>query len=231
MSRRDAFSEFRSQDESLRDNEAHTPAHVGSRQPLDFIPSASMKKKRSRQWEAEHRQETVTYRGIPKTVLSEILSLSTSLAVPRDEVVRALLEFSLSHYHNGVLQMVAYPRAQRMTLFPENRSGNTCPPSEKSFRQIWLSEAFPATTHPLRGRHKKIGSNREMPAWQMRVTFRIPIGLKEAVRTVASEHNVGVGEVVWRFVIEGLKAYTSGALILNPSPRSIGKTLFPEGQG
>jgi hypothetical protein len=52
--------------------------------------------------------------------------------------------------------------------------------------------------------------------------------LKEEVRSIAREHTLPVGEVVCFFVMEGSKAYYNGILVLQPSPKTIGKTLFLE---
>jgi len=65
-----------------------------SSQPLDLIPTANFRKKRTRKWENAHRAETVTYRGVPRQVVEWIVEISQSLSVPRDEVVRAFLDMA-----------------------------------------------------------------------------------------------------------------------------------------
>jgi hypothetical protein len=230
MSRRDAFSELRSPGESPAESNYQKVAPFIPRQPLDLIPTANLKKKRSRQWEKDHHNETVTYRGIPRTVMADLLDLSETLSVPRDEVLRALLEYSLSRYRNGELTLITYPKALRMTLFPKEVPIPADPPRGKANRQKWLTVAFPIPEkQPKRYGKKKASKDKETPSWQVRVTFRIPTLLKEEIRIVARDHFVAVGEVVWLFVIEGLKAYSTGAFLLNPVPNSIGKTLFQEG--
>jgi hypothetical protein len=118
-----------------------------------------------------------------------------------------------------------------MTLFPKEVIVPADPPVGKETRQKWLSVAFPVPEKPPKSNGKKKASkDKETPSWQVRVTFRIPTLLKEEIRIVARDHFVAVGEVVWLFVIEGLKAYSTGAFLMNPVPKSIGKSLFQEGE-
>ena len=53
--------------------------------------------------------------------------------------------------------------------------------------------------------------------------------LKEDVRAIAMKHTLPVGDVVWFFVLEGPKTFRNGSLQIQPSPKSIGKTMFQEG--
>ena len=124
MSRRDAFTGLRDP-HPLTDGEENKPHDSTKlmRQPLDLIPIADLKKKRSRKWEQVHRFETVTYRGIPRQVVEQIIEIAQSLSVPRDEVVRAFLEYGVKLYRAEELTLIAYPKAQRMTLFSVRRKG------------------------------------------------------------------------------------------------------------
>ena len=205
MSRRDAFTVLHDP-HPLTGGEENKPHDSTNhmRQPLDLIPTADLKKKRSRKWEQVHRFETVTYRGIPRQVVEQIIEIAQSLSVPRDEIVRAFLEYGVKLYRTKKLSLFAYPKAQRMTLFPEAGQGNPVLPSQK------------------------VKDQDTIPLWEMRVTFRIPVQLKEDVRAIAMEHTLPVGEVVWFFVMEGTKAYQNGNLPLQPSPKTIDKTLFQE---
>jgi hypothetical protein len=118
-----------------------------------------------------------------------------------------------------------------MTLFPEGGQGNPVLHSQKIKDRNWLSEAFPVPEKKSMASKKK-KSKKDQDAihnWEMRVTFRIPAVLKEDIRAIAREHTLPVGEVVWFFVMEGTKAYQNGNLHLQPSPKTIGKTLFQEG--
>ena len=231
MARRDAFTGLRNPKQltNVEENQQQD-SRMLLRQPLDLIPTADLKKKRSRKWEQVHQHETVTYRGIPRQVVDLIIEISQFLAVPRDEVVRAFLEYGLRFYRNGDIKLFAYPKAQRMTLYPEGKVGKTILPSQKSTNQNWLTEAFPVPEKKAAGNKKKrTRKNQEIiPHWEMRVTFRIPALLKEEVRSIAREHTLPVGEVVCFFVMESSKAFQNGSLILHPSPKIIGKTLFRE---
>jgi len=232
MPRRDAFTDLRDPLPLTdgEENKPHDPT-ILIRQPLDLIPTADLKKKRLRKWEQIHRFETVTYRGIPRQVVEQIVEIAQRLSVPRDEVARAFLEYGVKLYRTEKLSLFAYPKAQRMTLFPEGGQGNPVLPSQKNTDQNWLSEAFPVPEKKLMASKKKKSKKGQdtIPNWEMRVTFRIPALLKADVRAIAREHTLPVGEVVWFFVMEGTKVFQNGTLHLQPSPKTIGKTLLQEG--
>lgn len=232
MARRDVFTGLRNSHPTA-DVEKMQPDDFSTsiKQPLDLIPTADRKKKRSRNWEQAHRSETATYRGIPPHIVELINRLAISLSVPRDEVLRAFLEYSIMRYRSGDLILFVYPKSQRMTLFPQKGQKNSISASQKNTDQKWLSEAFPVPEKKSSKPKKEIyGKNKDsIPQWEMRVTFRIPVTLKEEIRLIAREHTLPVGEVVWFFVNEGNKALQNGSLLLQPSPKSIGKTLFPGG--
>ncbi|OJX40287.1 MAG: hypothetical protein BGO78_15075 [Chloroflexi bacterium 44-23] len=232
MVRRDAFIGFHNPNPMIEVEEnQQQESTIIQRQPLDLIPTADRKKKRSRKWEQVHRFETVTYRGIPRQVVEQIVEIAQRLSVPRDEVIRAFLEYGVDLYRTRKISLFAYPKAQRMTLFPEGGQGNPVLPSQKNTDQNWLSEAFPVPKKKsIASKKKKSTKDQDIiPHWEMRVTFRIPALLKEDVRAISREHTLPVGEVVWFFVMEGVKAYQNGNLQLQPSPKTIGKTLFQEG--
>ena len=231
MARRDAFTGLRDPNLMIEveENQQQESTMI-PRQPLDFIPTADFRKKRSRKWEQVHRLETVTYRGIPQHVVDLIIKDAQSLSVPRDEVVRAFLEYGARLFRNGEIKLLAYPKAQRMTLYAEGNEGNTIFPAQTSENHKWLAEAFPVPEKKAGGtKKKKFRKDQEaIPQWEIRVTFRIPPLLKEEVRSIAREHTLPVGEVVCFFVIEGSQAFHNGSLTLQPSPKTIGKTLFLE---
>ncbi len=231
MARRDAFTGLRDPNPMIEVEEdqqhATTMLH---RQPLDLIPTADLRKKRSRKWEQVHRLETVTYRGIPQQVVELIVKDAQSLSVPRDEVVRAFLEYGTRLYRSGEIKLVAYPKAQRMTLYSEGNEGNTTLHSQKLTDHKWLADAFSVPEKKAGGTKKKKSrkDHEAIPQWEIRATFRIPALLKEEVRSIAREHTLPIGEVVCFFVMEGSQAFHNGSLVLQPSPKTIGKTLFLE---
>ncbi|NPV86608.1 MAG: hypothetical protein HPY45_11450 [Anaerolineae bacterium] len=231
MARRDAFTGLRDPNSITKvEEDQKQGSKMVQQQPLDLIPTADLRKKRSRKWEQVHRLETVTYRGIPQHVVDLIIKDAQSLLVPRDEVVRAFLEYGARLYRNGEIKLLAYPKAQRMTLYSEGNKGSTIFPAQKPGNHKWLADAFPVPEKKAGGtKKKKIGKDQEaIPQWEVRATFRIPASLKEEVRSIAREHTLPVGEVVYFFVIEGSQAFHNGSLILQPSPKTKGKTLFLE---
>ena len=234
MARRDAFSGLREAPSSNADEDgrsADMPAFSEKqdiKQPLDLIPTAQRRKKRNRDWEQAHRAETVTYRGVPRECHEWIEEIADGLAVPRDEVVRAFLEFGVKQYRGGQLALIAYPKAQRMTLFPEGERKTLVSPAQSKEINGWLNEAFPVAMKNERGAKRKKGKKDSAGGarWEIRVTYRIPVLLKEEIRSIANEHTLPVGEVVWFFIEQALQAFRNGNLSLQPAPKMIGKTLF-----
>lgn len=223
MSRRDAFSNIRAvppkDDASVDQNrEVDSPSS-----PIDLIPVASRRRKPARKWEQAHRAETVTYRGVPADCQLWIEEISNSIQVPRDEVVRACLEFGLASMESAEVRLVAFPRAQRMTLFPDGVRKGAMDKGSKCDEKNWLKDVFPTPT----GKQKTTRRQSRKPAlWQQRVTYRIPAGLKEKIRLLAVENYLPVGEVVWFFIDLARKAFLAGKLQFNPVPRNVGRTLF-----
>jgi hypothetical protein len=231
MARRDAFTGLRDPNPITEvEEDQHQTTTMLQRQPLDLIPTADLRKKRSRKWEQEHRLETATYRGIPRQVVDLIIKDAQSLSVPRDEVFRAFLEYGTRLYRNGEIKLLAYPKAQRMTLYSEGDKGSTILPAQKPTNHKWLADAFPVPEKKASGTQKKNFRKdpKAVPQWEVRATFRIPTLLKEEIRSIAREHTLPVGEVVCFFVMEGSQAFHNGSLVLQPSPKTIGKTLFLE---
>jgi hypothetical protein len=234
MPRRDAFSGLRDPktmmdvEENLQQSSTMISEQTPTGQPLDLIPTADLRKKRSRKWENAHRSETVTYRGVPRQTVEWIVEISQSLSVPRDEVVRAFLEYGLTLYRSGQLTLFAYPKARRMTLFPEERKTNPIAPTSSTGNHSWLKDAFPVPDKKESGAKKKQAkkSQGDHPDWELRVTYRIPNTLKEKICSIAEEHTLPVGEVVRFFIEKGSKAYQDGILPLVPVPKLIGRPYF-----
>jgi len=225
MPRRDAFSMLRSTqvepdvgpdspNPNITPEVKENPPGI---RPLDFIPAAEPRKRRERGWEQEHRAEIATYRGIPPETHQTLIRIATSLGVPLDEVARAFLEYSLRQHRAGHLPLSPFPKAQRMTLFPEGSQAQIAAASK------WLQQAFPAKPSHQKG--KKAKSPKK---WEARVTYRIPATLKAEIKQVASEHFVGVGEMVLFLFLHALKAFEEQRLQLQPQPRLTGKTLFQD---
>jgi hypothetical protein len=172
----------------------------------------------------------VTYRGIPKECHHWVEKIASGLAVPRDEVVRAFLEYGEDLYRRGELCLYAFPKSQRMTLYPIGDVVTRHSAVQTKEIASWLSEAFPVITHKGSGPKKTTRKEKQEPAWQVRVTYRIPVVLKEKIRMIADEHTLPVGEVVRFFIEQSLLAFRKGDLPLQPAPKLIGKTLFQDRQ-
>jgi len=222
MARRDAFSSLRGtvinpiqDDEEKSAGEPKLPDHAPAVTPLDFIPTVEPRKKRQRKWDKTHQGELVTYRGIPAETHQTLISLAGSIGVPVDEVARMFLEYSMEHYRSGVLPLNPHPKAQRMTLFPDGQR-----PRAKS-QHGWLNEAFPAARQV-----KKPKKGKQPKPWESRVSYRIPVSLKEQIKEIADMHTVAVGELVLYLFKFSLEAFDAGRLRLDPHPKTSGNTLF-----
>ena len=89
-----------------------------------------------------------------------------------------------------------------------------------------MQQAFPVPEKKQTHRKNGKRGNKETSRWQQRVTYRIPVELKSSIRSIAQEHTLPLGEVVWYFIEKALKAYQAGSLPLMPEPRIVGATLF-----
>jgi len=219
MPRRDAFSRLRREESETHKveilNSQDTKSQPPSIQPLDFIPVAEPRNKRDRKWEKSHQAEIATYRGIPPEMQRTLIRLGDHLGVPVDEVARALIEFSIRQVQTGLLPINPRPKAQRMTLFPQEHEVLPAPSPS------WLREAF------LTGIGNKRGKKGDFPkAWESRVTYRLPLSLKQEIKRIANLHTVGIGELVYFFFLHALKAFDAGELRLEAFPKVSGNTLF-----
>jgi hypothetical protein len=144
MARRDVFSTLRQIPQATEETPAAllSEGQSEARQPLDLIPTAQRRKKRSREWERARRAETVTYRGVPPAYHEWMGKLADGLDVPRDEVARALLEYSLGLYQSGRLVLHARPKAQRMTLYPQHKNSTPTFPSPTRNKPSGCSRSF-----------------------------------------------------------------------------------------
>ncbi len=220
MPRRDAFSMLRGVASSAPETD-RTPAQSAASsleppaiKPLDFIPAAEPRKKRERTWEKAHQGQVATYRGVPPEMHQTLLHLAESLGVSVDEVARAFLEFSLAHHKSGDLPIHPHPKAQRMTLYPDGAAAS----DRKS--EGWLKEAF--SSRP--GKKSKKGS--QPKRWEARVSYRLPVPLKQEVKELADMHTVGVGELVYFLFQYAVSAYERGDLRLEAHAKVSGNTLF-----
>lgn len=221
MPRRDAFSMLRGTSSPSSENEtpptttAATPIEPTAIKPLDFIPAAEPRKKRDRKWEKAHQGQVATYRGVPPEIHQTVLHLAESLGVPIDEVARAFLEYSLANHKSGKVPIQPHPKAQRMTLYPDGDAA--LEPKSKG----WLKDAFSAPRPGKKGKKSSLPKR-----WESRVSYRLPVALKQEVKELADAHTVGVGELVFFLFQHALAAYESGHLRLEAHPKVSGNTLF-----
>lgn len=202
MPRRDAFSMLRGSSSPAPEHEM-TPVQSAvpsleppAIKPLDFIPTAEPRKKRDRKWEKSHQGQVATYRGVPPELHQTLLLLAESLGVPIDEVARVFLEYSLVNHKSGRLPIQPHPKAQRMTLYTDENV--TSEPKSKG----WLKDAFHSTRPGKKG---KKGS--QPKRWEARVSYRLPVALKQEVKELANTHTVGLGELVFFLFQHALSAY------------------------
>ena len=153
------------------------------------------------------RSNAVSYRGFPIELKESIRIVSQELQVSLDEVARATLEYALGMYWSGKLILNPAPARLKMTLYPRDpKAARPVSPSKKSKR-------------------KKV----EPPRWMTVVTFRsIPVATREAVKQIAAEHDLPVGEVAAFLIGYGIGAFRSGELALRPVPKAGANTLFGE---
>lgn len=167
---------------------------------------------RNRQWEREHQNQKVTYRGVEPKLALKVQSIAGELHVPEGEVARAVIEHALRAYERGDLDL--YPRPDpnrmRMTLYPSSDSPRLSSLPRK----------------PKHHSHSKAG-------WRVITTWRgFPHALKQELSALASDAglNVPVGELITTLLRYGLQAYEAGHLQLDPVPEVGTRTLFPEGK-
>jgi len=183
--------------------------------PLDQMSIASPRK-RSRSWEKGHR--TCSYRGVPQELHGQVVALAFHLQVNTDEVVAVFVQFGLSCVDKGFLAISPRPKAQRMTLFPlPSGSGEKAGWSEdEKWEPGKLKKEIPT---------KRKGSLESKSLWESRVHYRLSKSTHEAIKFLAEQHTVPLGEIMTLFLKHGLESYKTGLLKLNPQPRMVKMTL------
>ena len=168
-------------------------------------------RKRNRQWEKQHQNQKVVYRGVNPKLALQVKTIAGDLLVPSGEVARAVIEFALRAYEQGDLDL--HPRLNpyrmRMTLFPTSDS----------------ARSYDRPARP---------SKRKQPEslWRVITTWRgFPHELKKELATLASDDglNVPIGELITALLRYGLKAYDSGLLNLEPVQKAGTFTLAQDG--
>lgn len=166
-------------------------------------------KKRRRPWDERNRSGQVTYRCFPQSLKVSLRETAETLRVSVDELARAFLEHGLTAYQQGSLLLNPMPKGVRMTLFA-------------------VADQNVKTPKRAPGRNRK-GKNKDghEDGWHSVVSYRgIPVEVQDAIRHVAEDRFVPVGEVAVVFIQVGLKAYQAGELRLQPVPKAFDLTLF-----
>lgn len=175
--------------------------------PLSVVEQLKFAETRKASAPPRRRPGQVSYRGFPNGLMEKIRAAANELQVTVDEVVRATLEYALGTYWSGRLAIDPSPAKIKMTLYPKNSKTR-------------------ATTFHRSGQKRK---KTESPRWTTVVTFRgIPQPVHGAIRHVAEEHDIPVGEVAAYLIEYGINAFRSGELVLHPVPRPGSNTLFEE---
>ena len=166
---------------------------------------------RNRQWEKKHQSHKVVYRGVDPKLSLKVKTIAGDLGVPAGEVARAVIEYALRGYEQGVVDL--YPRPNplrmRMTLFPSSDSARSYDRPAKLSKQ----------KHPD-------------SLWRVITTWRgFPPELKKELAALASEDglNVPIGELITALLRFGLKAYDNGLLNLDPVQKAGTFTLALDG--
>jgi hypothetical protein len=175
----------------------------------ESLPVATPRR-RKRDWEREHQNEKVVYRGVDPQAALQVRQLAEELCVPIGEVARSLLEYGLDAYSHGKLNLDPRPNPERlrMTLFPKRTASKR--KTGKAGRKKLSKEA----------------------SWRVVTTWRnFSAELKDEISVLASEKglDIPVGELVSAFLQYALKAYGSGELILQPVEKVTSYSLALDG--
>lgn len=185
---------------------APAPAPTSSPTIYDSLRVAAPRT-RNRQWEKEHQNDKVTYRGVDPKLALQVKAIANNLNVPDGEVARALLEYALRAYAEGdlVLDPRPNPYRLRMTLFPMRE-----------------------TSHHHEATAKTKSRKPPEALWRVITTWRgFPAKLKNEIADSASKDQLDVplGELVTALLRHGLRAYDAGLLKLEPVERATRMTL------
>lgn len=169
-------------------------------------------RKRSRQWEKEHLDCKVVYRGVDRKLALRVKTLAAELLVPEGEVARSILEYAMRAYEEGDLDLRPRPNPfrLRMTLYPSLQTSRGYSMKSKS-----------KTRKP------------QDPSWRAITSWRnFSPDLKRTISVLASEEglNVPVGELVSALLRYGLRAHEAGLLKLEPVEKATVLTLLQGGE-
>jgi hypothetical protein len=189
----------------------HPPAAVPIVEQLRLVE----KKERDRSWEKQDGNRTILFRRVPPGLRDAVKKIAESLQVRADDGARAFLEFGLTCYQKGEIQIQPVLSEGRLSLFPtpDNAWGKN--PLPGWYEKVW--EQQPPVKQNQKNRRP---ANEQEKPWKWQVSYRgIPMELHTALRELHQEKNVPLGEVAALFLGHSLQAYQNGRLVLNPQPR------------
>ena len=180
------------------------------------MPVAARRKKRNRGW--EKKQNVVRYRGVTSELREAVKEVAQNYEVPSDEVARAFLEYGLSLHHQGQIDLTPKLSNGRMSLYPSDQLWTD--------HRAWGKGNGKVSPCPKKKNTKK--KKGDTSRWQEAVTYRLPLELHNAIRSLAEQLNVPIGDLVTKFFGRALQDLEVSDLLLNPQPVTSRKTLFPE---
>ena len=194
------------------------PLEVLLPKPPDIYESLRVAepRRRNRNWEKEHQNQKVVYRGVDPKLVLRIKEITKEISVPEGEIARFFLEYGLSAYGTGELDLTPYPNPERlrMTLFPSTN---------------WIASQKTKSSSARKTRRKKINP----PFWKVITTWRnFSPEVKSEISDLASEAGLGVpmGELVTALLHFSLNAYDRDLLKLEPVAEMNNHKLLERGE-
>jgi len=161
------------------------------------------------------RTPVVSYRGVPKALMTRLKSVAARHGVPAGELARYLMEIGLSAHHNGT-QPIVSELAGKYTLYPPESSQ-------------WNAKPVPPAQIHKKAKKKKPGFMDDEAEKVEIAAFRgLPQSLRDDIEKTAASLLVSNGEVARKLLETGLDAVQSGAITLPVYQvvKSVGRSLY-----
>lgn len=199
---RDPFEEW---DQAIGSNTREDPlaGSSGYKRPMDYIPVAKVRL-RGRKW--EKRNKARSFRCVSPDLQDDIRTLAKKEQLPVDDVANALLDYSLSCYRNGQMNLDAELCQYRRTVMPE-RGWDGKP------RVYWLEQRWvPDPKRRAKVREKQMKSQQPWKDWPI-VAYRLSPDVLRELDAIRERLQVPMGEIVTRLFIKALQVYAEGNLM------------------
>ena len=198
-----------------------TPKVFPSAPSIMDLMGVAKPKERSRQWEREHRGHA--YRGVPEEIREQVVALAEGEDLTVDEVAQAFMEYGFACIDKGKLTPPpSRPKARHMTIYPL--------PSGWGERAGWSEKdewsPIPRLIPPRknsRTRKKSSAAEIEQSSWKNVISYRLSNASHEAIKELAQQSKVPLGEIVTLFLKHGLEMYKAGRFEFNPQPKQSAK--------